>query len=96
MENAEIARIFYDIAEILTRRKDNIFKIRAYRKVARSIEELPVPVSRLAAEGRLREIPGAGEAITGKISELLTTGKLAYYERLHEEAGEERVGPEKR
>lgn len=85
MTNAEIAAIFDDIAEILAARKDNIFKIRAYRKVARSIEALDTPVERLAAEGRLKEIPGAGEAIVKKISELVATGRLEYYERLKAE-----------
>ncbi|MFC1917523.1 hypothetical protein ACFLXH_02600 [Chloroflexota bacterium] len=85
MQNAEIAMVFHDIAEMLTHKKENIFKIRAYRKVARAIEELPVPVTRLAAEGRLKEIPGAGEAIAVKITEMVTTGKLEYYEKLKKE-----------
>ena len=85
MKNAEIAGVFQDIAELLKLKKDNIFKIRAYQKAARSIEELPVEVEQLVAEDRLREIPGVGEAITKKITELLTTGRLGYYERLKAE-----------
>jgi DNA polymerase (family 10) len=88
MTNAEIAKVFLDIAELLKLKKDNIFKIRAYEKAARSIEELAVPVQKLAAEGRLGEIPGVGEAITKKITELVTTGRLAYYERLKAELQE--------
>jgi DNA polymerase (family 10) len=85
MKNSEIAAVFYDIAGMLRLKKDNIFKIRAYEKVARAIEELPVAVEQLVAEGRLKEVPGAGEAITKKITELVTTGKLEYYERLKAE-----------
>jgi len=66
-------------------KKDNIFKIRAYEKVARSISELKEPVEKLMAENRLKEVPGAGEAITKKLTELVTTGKLAYYEKLRAE-----------
>ena len=88
MKNAEIADVFTDIAEMLERKKDNIFKIRAYRKVARAIRELPVPVTQLAAEERLKEIPGAGEAITRKITELVNTGQLDYHERLKAELAE--------
>jgi DNA polymerase (family 10) len=73
---------------MLKLKKDNIFKIRAYQKVARAIEELPVAVEQLVAENRLHEIPGAGEAITKKITELVTTGKLQYYERLKAELPE--------
>jgi DNA polymerase (family X) len=82
MTNAEISSIFTDIADMLTLKKENIFKIRAYEKVARSIAELKEPVEKLAAEGRLKEIPGAGEAIQKKLTELAATGRLAFYEKL--------------
>ncbi len=85
MTNAEISAIFSDIAARLKLKKDNIFKIRAYEKVARSIAELKEPVSKLVAENRLKEIPGAGEAITKKLTELVNTGKLAFYEKLKSE-----------
>ncbi len=85
MTNIEIAAIFNDIVEMLKLKKENIFKIRAYQKVARAIGELTVPVEQLVAENRLKEIPGAGEAITKKLTELVTTGRLAYYEKLKQE-----------
>jgi DNA polymerase (family 10) len=89
MKNAEIAAVFEDIADRLELKKDNIFKIRAYRKVARSIEQLPLEVEQLVREDRLKEIPGAGEAITKKITELITTGRLEYYEKLKSESPQE-------
>jgi DNA polymerase (family 10) len=85
MTNAEISFIFSDIAAMLRLKKDNIFKIRAYEKVARSISELKEPVTKLVAEDCLQEIPGAGEAITKKITELVNTGKLAFYDKLRAE-----------
>ena len=93
MKNSEIAAVFDDIARMLKLKKDNIFKIRAYQKVARAIEGLPVEVAQLAAENRLGEIPGAGEAITKKITELVTTGRLGYYERLKAEFPERAPAP---
>ena len=82
MTNTEIAHVFQDIAELLKLKKDNIFKIRAYERVSKSIEELPVEVEQLVREGLLREIPVVGDAITKKITELVTTGRLEYYEKL--------------
>ena len=76
MNNTEDAVIFRDISALLEKKKDNWFKIRAYRKAADSIEGLPVPVDQLVDEDRLKEIPGVGEAITKKITELVTTGNL--------------------
>ncbi len=60
MKNSDIAAVFYDIAEMLKLKKDNIFKIRAYQKVAHSIEHLPLEVEQLVKEDRLQEIPGGG------------------------------------
>jgi DNA polymerase (family 10) len=89
MKNAEIAAIFEDIAHRLELKKENIFKIRAYRKVARSIEQLPLEVEQLVREDRLKDIPGAGEAIIKKLTELITTGRLEYYEKLKAESPQE-------
>ncbi len=88
MTNTEIARVFTDIAARLKTRKDNIFKIRAYEKAARSIEELEVDVAQLVRENRLGEIPGVGEAISKKITELVSSGRLEYYEKLKAESNE--------
>lgn len=88
MKNAEIAAVFTDIADLLELKKENIFKIRAYRKVARSIEQLPVEVEQLVKENRIKEIPGAGEAIAKKITEMVNTGRLEYYEKLKAESPE--------
>jgi DNA polymerase (family 10) len=85
VDNAEIAQMFFNIAELLKLKKENIFKIRAYEKAAKAIVGLEEDVAKLAAEGKLREVPGVGEAINKKITELVTTGKLAYYERLKTE-----------
>jgi len=85
MKNSEIAKVFQDIADLLELKGENPFKIRAYQKVVRSIEHLPVEIEQLVVEDRLKEIPGAGEAITKKITELVTTGHLDYYEKLKAE-----------
>ena len=85
MTNAEIAAVFREIAGILEARKDGWFKTRAYRRAADSIEGLAVPAGVLVAGGRLREVPGIGEAIGKKVAELVETGRLEYLERLRSE-----------
>jgi len=85
MKNSEVAKVFQDIADLLELKGENPFKIRAYQKVVRSIEHLPVEMEQLVKEDKLKEIPGVGEAITKKMTELLTTGKLGYYEKLKAE-----------
>ena len=85
MKNSQIAKVFEDIADLLELKEENPFKIRAYQKAVRSIEHLPVELEQLVAEDRLRGIPGVGEAIAKKITELVTTGRLEYYEKLRAE-----------
>ena len=85
MRNSEVVKVFEDIADLLELKEENLFKIRAYQKAARFIDHLSVEVEQLAAEDRLKEIPGVGEAITKKITELVTTGRLDYYEKLKAE-----------
>lgn len=85
MKNSEIARVFSDIADLLELKGENQFKIRAYQRAVRSIEHLPMEVEQLVNENRLKQIPGVGEAIAKKITEMATTGHLGYYEKLRAE-----------
>jgi len=80
MNNREIAEIFHSIADILEIKSENPFRIRAYRKAAQVIEELSQPIKDIYINGKLPNIPGIGEGIAGKISELIQTGKLKEYE----------------
>lgn len=82
MTNWEVAQIFLEIAELLDILGENPFKSRAYRKAARVLQNTPLEVEQLARDGRLKEIPGIGAALEGKIKELVATGKLRYYEEL--------------
>ena len=54
MRNSEIAKVFQDIADRLELKRENIFKLRAYQRVVRSIEQLPVEVEQLVAEDRVK------------------------------------------
>jgi DNA polymerase (family X) len=83
VKNSEVAGILQDIADLLELKGENVFKIRAYQRAARAIEHHPRELRTLIDEGEtLQSIPGIGEAIAKKIDELVTTGKLGYYENL--------------
>ncbi len=84
MKNEEIARIFYEIADLLDLAGDR-FRPEVYRRAARTLEGLPEDLGDLAARGKLREIPGIGEALAEKIDEYLRTGKVAHLEKLRSE-----------
>ncbi len=85
MRNADIAMILKEVADLLEIKGETAFKVRAYRKAVTSIEHLGIEVASLRSEGKLREIPGVGEAIAEKITEILDTGELQYHQRLRAE-----------
>ncbi|MBN1677334.1 MAG: DNA polymerase/3'-5' exonuclease PolX [Candidatus Thermoplasmatota archaeon] len=81
MENADVAEVFYEVADLLDL-QDVSFKPVAYRRAARNIESLDEDITKLVDEGRVRDIPGVGEAIADKVEELVRTGRLGYLEKL--------------
>ena len=86
MKNSQIAEIFENVAGLLEMRGDPLYTVRAYQRVARTVERYSVEMDQMVSEGQdLKELPGVGKAISDKISELVTTGKLEYYERLRSE-----------
>lgn len=85
LTNLELARAMEDIAVLLALKKENPFKLRAYERAARALQTLSEPASKLLAEGTLEALPGVGEAIGQKLTELITTGKLDYLEKLRAE-----------
>ena len=77
-----MAEIFDTIANLLEIKGEVIYKVLAYRRAAESLESLGREAVEYWREGELTEIPGVGKAIAEKIDELLTTGKLEFFEEL--------------
>ena len=82
MQKDEIADILKEIGVFLELKGENPFKTRAYQNGARTLEGLAEPLDTLIAEERLGSIKGIGKALAEKITELATTGRLAYYDEL--------------
>jgi len=73
------------VADLLEIRGENFFKIRAYREAVRQLDNLTSEIEDLIREGRLKDVPGIGEAIEKKIVEYVTTGQLEFLTRLEAE-----------
>jgi len=82
MDKNKVAEILVEIGTLLELKGENPFKTRAYTNGARTIEGLNESLATLVAEKRLGEIKGIGEALEQKITELVETGKLKYYDDL--------------
>ena len=81
MDNAAIAVILSEIADLLEIKGENPFKIRAYRNVADIASNHPHHLASLD-ETSLREIPGIGKDLAGKIREIATTGDSRFHREL--------------
>jgi len=82
MDNREVAAVFDRIADLLEIQGEAVYRVNAYRRAAESIRSTSEQVVTLASAGRLQEIPGVGEAIASKIEELLSSGQMAFYDKL--------------
>ncbi|MGO8838422.1 MAG: DNA polymerase/3'-5' exonuclease PolX [Limisphaerales bacterium] len=82
MDKEQVAGILAEIGTLLELKGENPFKTRAYANAARTLENLAEHLGKIVAEKRLGEIKGIGEALERKITELVETGRLAYYDEL--------------
>jgi DNA polymerase (family 10) len=85
METSRIARILDEMGTLLEVRGENPFRCRAYHNAAQALKSLPADLSEMIADGSLAKVPGIGETILGKITQLATTGNLPAFEKLKEE-----------
>ena len=85
MNKTEIADVLVEIGTLLELKGENPFKIRAYSAGARAIEGLEnEEFEKLLAEDKLRTVKGIGDALSAKIGELHSTGRLEFLDRLKE------------
>ena len=83
MKNTDIAAVFENIADLLELKGENKFKIRAYARAAEVIRHLPEEMELMSEKGRdFKDVAGIGDAIAAKSLELITTGRLRFYEEL--------------
>jgi DNA polymerase (family 10) len=82
MKNRAIAEMFDRIADILEFKGELPFRVLAYRKASRVIQDLRDDIESIWKDGKLEEIPGIGEGMAKKIDEYLSTGKMAKYEEV--------------
>lgn len=87
MENPEVAQAFDETADLLEIQGANPFRIRAYRTAARTIRDLPEPLTEMVddAKRKLEELPGIGKDLAGKITLGLQTGQFPFLKELRQQ-----------
>ncbi|MCE5326735.1 MAG: DNA polymerase/3'-5' exonuclease PolX [Planctomycetaceae bacterium] len=83
MENALVADMFDEIADLLDLQEEDAFRIRSYRNAARTVRNLSQRLEDMAAEGKdFAELPNIGKSTAAKVSEMLATGTCKRLEEL--------------
>src|ERR1044071_9329120 len=82
MTNLAVARLFEEIAQSLEVAGEQGHRLRAYRRAARGVAATPEPIEQVAADGRLRDIPGVGASLAALINEYLETGAMRTHQKL--------------
>jgi len=85
MTREDIASILRQIAQLLELKGENPFKVRAYRNGADTVESHDGDIIQLAKDNELEGIKGIGDALAKKLHELVTTGKMEFWEKLRAE-----------
>ncbi|MFQ5835552.1 MAG: DNA polymerase/3'-5' exonuclease PolX [bacterium] len=88
VDSAKICQIFREMADFLSIKGENPFRVRAYEKAAETLEHLPGNLEELHRQGRLAGIPGIGKGMLEKIDAILNTGRLPAHEKLKAEIPE--------
>lgn len=86
VSNQKIAEALFNIATLLDMQQANPYRIAAYRRAARSVLSLSEPLAQMLARGKPFRIPGIGERLGRKITELVLTGRMTFYDDLCEES----------
>jgi DNA polymerase (family 10) len=84
MDKDQVAFILNQIGTLLELQGENPFRCNAYFNGARAIEQLETDLGEVVAAGKLDQVPGIGETLREKITTLVKTGRLPFYEKLRE------------
>jgi DNA polymerase (family 10) len=82
MTNDTIASRLNEIASLMEFDGEPFFKIKAYQRAARSVEDCEQTMRELLDAGAVGELPGVGKAIAQKIDDIDRTGTCKYLEEL--------------
>jgi DNA polymerase (family 10) len=83
-----VAKLLAEYGRRSALRGGNPYRARAYRQAAENILALTEPLENVIGEGRLREIPGVGDAIADIVTVLHETGTHPTLERMRKEVPE--------
>ncbi|HEY7339644.1 MAG TPA: DNA polymerase/3'-5' exonuclease PolX [Ktedonobacterales bacterium] len=83
-DKAEVAAVLDEIGTLLELDGGNPFEARAYQNAARALNNAEGDITEMVQSGAVAKLPGMGKTLVARITEYVTTGKLALYDELLE------------
>lgn len=84
--NRDIAKVLYEVADLLEIQDGNPFRIRAYRNAAQLVGGWGVAIADMLANNEeLTSLPGIGKDLAAKIRDITQTGSCDVLQTLHRE-----------
>src|SRR2546430_14797125 len=74
--NADVAEQLDLLSDILELEGEAAYRLLAYRRAASLVREQSGLVAELAREGKVKDLPGLGKTIEGKIVEIVNEGEI--------------------
>lgn len=81
-DNQKLARIFEEMGSFLEMAGENQFKVAAYGRAARALQQLAQPLTEVYASGELARTPGFGKALLDKVRDYLESGEVRQHSEL--------------
>ncbi|MEN0066875.1 MAG: PHP domain-containing protein [Myxococcota bacterium] len=85
MDNADVAAVFTEMADLTQIVGGNPHRIRSFRRTARIIESLPDEVATMIKYGTLDRVPGIGPGSLRRVKDILRTGTTDDHRRLRQQ-----------
>src|SRR5678815_3446005 len=88
LDAAAVAKLLVEFGRRIALAGSDYYRSRAFQRAADRIAALTEPLERVVDEGRLREIPGIGDAIADIVTKLHRTGTHPSLEKMRQDIPE--------
>lgn len=85
MNNLNVSLVLSNISNLLKIKGENKYKVAAYEKASKVIKDLEADIKCLVDKEEVDSLPGIGESLAEKISEIVLMGSCNCYQKLTDE-----------
>jgi DNA polymerase (family 10) len=82
VDKGQVAAVLEDVGNLLELTGGNPFEARAYQNAARTLSGLEGDIEESVRTKAIERVPGLGKTLVARVTELVTTGHMAFYDEL--------------